>query len=64
MIQRGDTVELEAEDQCIDCIYYRKEVICPLLEALATSHVVIKAGEMLVQNCGTYSQYKRPLRVV
>ncbi len=56
-------IHIEKTDQCYTCEYFVKGVMCPLLEALALG-VVELSGEMTVQNCGFYKQFKRHLQVV
>lgn len=56
-------VHIETDDQCYDCEYFAKGVMCPLLEALAVGVVELK-DEMTVQNCGFYKKFSRHLSVV
>lgn len=58
-----DSIHIEKSDQCYSCEYFTKGVLCPLLEALALS-VVELTGEVTVQNCSFYKEFKRHLRVV
>lgn len=56
-------VHIEEDDQCFGCEYFAKGVSCPLLEALALG-VVSLEGEIVVQNCGFFVEFKRTLRIV
>lgn len=58
-----DAIHIEKTDQCYTCEHFMKGVMCPLLEALALG-VVELSGEMTVQNCGFYREFKRHLRVI
>ena len=57
------SIHIEKTDQCYTCEHFRREVNCPLLEALALG-VVELDGEMTVENCGFYERYERHLKVV
>jgi hypothetical protein len=56
-------VHVEEDDQCFGCEYFAKGVSCPLLEALALG-VVSLEGEIVVQNCGFFVEFKRTLKLV
>jgi hypothetical protein len=58
-----DSVHIEKTDQCYTCEFFMKGVVCPLLEALALG-VVELTGEVTVQNCSFYKEFKRHLRVI
>lgn len=58
-----DAIHIEKTDQCYTCEHFMKSVQCPLLEALALG-VVELTGDVTVQNCSFYKEYKRHLRVV
>ncbi|HEY9745723.1 MAG TPA: hypothetical protein V6C99_05850 [Oculatellaceae cyanobacterium] len=56
-------IHIEEDDQCYNCEYFVKGVMCPLLEALAAG-VAHLEGDVLVKNCGFYVEFKRHLHVV
>lgn len=57
------TVHIEREDQCYTCEHFLKGLTCPLLEALALGIVELD-GDIVVQNCGFYKEFKRTLWLV
>ncbi len=58
-----DSIHIEKSDQCYTCEHFMKGVMCPLLEALALG-VVELTGDVTVQNCGFYKEFKRHLRII
>lgn len=57
------TIYIEETDQCNTCDHYQKGIACPLMEALGQGVVFID-GDVTVQNCGFYKEFKRILKIV
>jgi len=56
-------IYIEEDDQCMTCENYAKGVACPLLMALGEG-VVFLDGDLTVEDCGFYKEFKRNLRIV
>lgn len=57
------TVAIEDDDQCALCDNFKKDVACPLLQALALGYVYLE-GSLTVTNCGFFKPYVRHLNIV